>query len=76
MTVEIGTTVSWSNRDLVVHTVTSGTSNGTVGNADGVFDSGLFGGGEDFSYTFTEVGTVSYFCTPHPWMRGTITVEG
>jgi plastocyanin len=76
LTVPVGTTVTWSNQDAVVHTVTSGTSDGLVGAADGLFDSGLFGGGETFSYTFEEAGTFRYFCTPHPWMRATVTVEG
>ena len=76
LTVEAGTTITWNNQDSVVHTVTSGTSNGTVGEADGLFDSGLFGTGESFEFTFTEPGTYNYFCVPHPWMTGTITVTG
>jgi len=75
ITVAVGTTVTWTNRDAVVHTVTSGGSDGAVGQPDGIFDSGLFAGGESSSYTFTEAGTFSYFCTPHPWMTGTVTVE-
>lgn len=76
LTVAAGTTVTWRNDDAVVHTVTSGSSNGTIGEADGLFDSGLFAGGETFAYTFTEPGTYEYFCTPHPWMHGTVTVTG
>lgn len=76
LTVQVGTTVTWTNQDSVVHTVTSGVSDGSVGQADGLFDSDLFGTGEQFSYTFDEVGTFSYFCTPHPWMTATVTVEG
>jgi nitrite reductase (NO-forming) len=76
LTVSVGTTVTWTNRDQVVHTVTSGSSDGTVGQPDGLFDSGLFGVGETFQFTFTEPGTYSYFCTPHPWMQGSVTVTG
>jgi len=76
LTVTAGTTVTWTNQDPVVHTVTSGPSNGSVGTADGLFDSGLFAEGETFEYTFTEPGTYSYFCTPHPWMQATVTVTG
>lgn len=74
LTVTAGTTVTWVNEDAVVHTVTSGSSNGSLGEADGIFDSGLFGAGESFEFTFTEPGTYSYFCTPHPWMQATVTV--
>lgn len=74
LTIPAGTTVTWVNQDAVVHTVTSGTSNDSIGEPDGLFDSGLFGAGESFEYTFTERGTYTYFCTPHPWMQGTITV--
>ncbi len=76
LTVEVGTTVTWTNQDSVVHTVTSGTSDGTAGDADGIFDSGLMAEDDTFSFTFTEAGTFPYFCTPHPWMQGTVTVEG
>ncbi|MBT5206234.1 MAG: hypothetical protein HOM00_03905, partial [Acidimicrobiaceae bacterium] len=32
--------------------------------------------GDSFSHTFTEAGTFDYFCTPHPWMTGTVVVDG
>ena len=65
LTVKVGTTVTWTNKDNVRHTVTSDT---------GVFDSGLFGKDASFSFTFTEVGVFPYFCTPHPYMVATVTV--
>ena len=65
LTVKVGTTVTWTNKDTARHTVSSDT---------GVFESGLFGKGESFSYTFTEVGVFPYYCAPHPYMKGTITV--
>lgn len=73
--VPVGTTVTWRNDDSVIHTVTSGTSTGTVTTPDGVFDSGDLLPGETFSFTFTEPGSFDYFCTPHPWMVGSIVVE-
>ena len=76
LTVAVGTTVRWTNADAVAHTVTSGVSDGTLGEADGVFDSGFLEQGQTFSYTFTEAGEFDYFCTPHPWMRGKVTVTG
>jgi nitrite reductase (NO-forming) len=71
----VGTEVTWTNADSVFHTITSGESNGTIGTADGIFDSGNVEPGETFSYTFDTSGTFPYFCTPHPWMRGTVVVE-
>lgn len=72
--IELGTTVTWTNDDQVAHTVTSGESDGTVGEADGMFDSGFVDPGGTFSYTFDEPGTFAYYCTPHPWMKATVTV--
>jgi nitrite reductase (NO-forming) len=74
--VAVGATVTWTNGDLVFHTVTSGTSDGTVGSPDGTFDSGEIQPGESFSLTFDEAGTFDYFCTPHPWMQGQVEVTG
>lgn len=65
LTIKVGTTVTWTNKDAARHTVSSDT---------GIFESGLFGKGESFSYTFTEVGVFPYHCAPHPYMKGTITV--
>ena len=76
LTVSVGTTVRWTNNDSVAHTVTSGTSDGTIGTSDGIFDSSFMNSGDTFEYTFTEPGTYTYFCRPHPWMRGTVTVTG
>ncbi len=72
--VTVGTTVTWTNDDTVAHTVTSGPSDGTRGEADGLFDSGFLDAGDSFSYTFTEVGEFPYYCLPHPWMVGSVTV--
>lgn len=73
LTVEVGTTVTWTNNSNVIHTVTSGTD----GNHDGLFDSGNVAANEQFSYTFNETGTYPYFCIPHvnQGMTGTIIVE-
>jgi plastocyanin len=70
-TIEEGTTLTWVNRSNEVHTVTSG----DVGEHDGTFNSGDMSPDQEFTYTFTETGTFSYFCIPHqPHMYGTITV--
>ncbi|MDW7733221.1 MAG: cupredoxin family copper-binding protein, partial [Methanolobus sp.] len=66
ITIEPGTTIVWTNYDTAQHTVTS---------TGGIFDSGLFGEGETFEYTFTEPGTYEYFCTVHSFMEGEVVVS-
>ena len=40
------------------------------------FDSGLFSADSLWSYNFTgKSGTITYFCTIHPWMEGIVNVE-
>jgi nitrite reductase (NO-forming) len=67
LTVPVGTTVTWTNDDSAMHTVTA---------VDGSFDSGFFDNGESWSYTFDEPGEYEYYCLPHPWMRAKVVVEG
>ena len=69
ITVEIGTAVTWENEDTLMHTVTSDAQN------DELFDSGLIGVGESYTYTFDSAGSSDYYCIVHPWMVGTILVE-
>lgn len=66
LTVPIGTTVTWVNRDDDPHTVTAST---------GQFSSRGIDTGESFSRRFTAPGTFEYFCTLHPQMTATITVK-
>ncbi len=73
--VPLGGTVRWTNDDSVAHTVTSGISDGFSGTPDGNFDSGFMETGAVFMHTFDTAGTYSYYCMPHPWMRGTLLVE-
>jgi plastocyanin len=65
--VAIGTTVEVSNTDGATHTFTS---------ADGSFDTGNIAGGATATVTFDTAGTIDYFCSIHPSMTGSITVEG
>lgn len=65
ITVKVGTKVTWTNKDSVQHSAT----------ADGnSFDTGLIAQNDSASYTFKKTGTYSYHCTPHPYMKGTVTV--
>lgn len=68
ITVKKGSTVTWVNHDDIEHTVTSSDDSPVS------FDSGLFGKNETFSFTFDEAGTYQYYCTPHPYMKGTVVV--
>jgi len=64
--VAVGDTVTFTNEGAIAHTVTA-----TEG-AD--FDSGSMASGATFEFTAEKAGTVSYVCTFHPGMTGTIEV--
>ena len=73
--VHIGDIVTWTNRDSIPHTVTSGIN----GRPDGRFDSSpnfnpLILPLAAFSHTFTESGGYPYYCALHPNMIGTVIV--
>jgi len=67
ITVSVGTTLTWTNRDDIPHTVV----------ADDVqqFKSKALDTDEKFSHTFTKAGTYSYFCSIHPKMVAKVIVE-
>lgn len=67
ISVATGTTLTWTNLDLVGHTVTS---------VDGLFASSLLQNGETFGLSLDEPGTYAYFCAVHPAMTGTLEVVG
>ena len=66
LTVAVGTTVTWTNRDDIPHTVVSD---------DGVFKSKARDTDEKFSYTFDQGGTYPYHCSIHPKMTGQVVVH-
>jgi plastocyanin len=66
LTVPVGTTVTWTNRDEEPHTVTSAT---------GAFASAGLSHAETFQQTFTQPGTLTYFCALHPQMKATVVVR-
>ena len=61
-----GTTVEWTNRDPMQHSVVA---------SDSSFDSGLLDPERKFSRTFDAPGTYELFCGPHPFMRVTVVVR-
>jgi len=75
ITIEAGRTVTWTNIDNIVHTVTSGQPS-TV-DAGELFDSGLTAlimPSKSFSHKFMHPGEYSYFCRVHPTMVGEVRV--
>ena len=73
LTVKPGTSVTWTNNDSSIHTVTSGLpENGDVGT---LFDSSLINPGMTFVHIFDKQGTFDYSCTLHPFMHGQIIVK-
>jgi plastocyanin len=66
LTVSVGTTVTWTNRDDIPHTVRS---------TDDVFKSKVLDTDEKFSFTFSKAGTYPYFCSIHPKMTAKVIVQ-
>jgi len=65
--------VIWINDDNVAHTVTP--DRRAEDGYSGEFGSpGVIMPGESYEFIFTESNEVSYHCTPHPWMKGTVIV--
>jgi amicyanin len=64
LTVKVGSTVTWTNNDIVAHTVTF----------TDVANSPVLNRGDHFSRTFTKAGTYSYICSIHPFMHGMVVV--
>jgi plastocyanin len=65
-----GVEVTWTNRDEIRHTVTSG----APGQPDGRFTAALDGRGTTARVRFGEPGVYPYFCDRHQAMRGAIHV--
>ena len=66
LTVAVGQSVTWANRDDVPHTI-------VATNRD--FTSPALDTDQTFAHTFTTPGTYTYFCGIHPHMTGRITVR-
>jgi plastocyanin len=68
LTIPVGGSVTWVNRDEDVHTVTADDTPPT-------FKSAGLDTDDKFSFTFTKPGTYSYHCSVHPRMTGKIIVR-
>lgn len=78
LTIRPGTTVIWTNKDQLFHTVTGGHPKEGV---EPLFDSGLtspIAGGSRWEHKFdaASAGTFDYFCEIHPMMAGQIVAAG
>lgn len=65
LNIKVGETVTWVNTDTYAHDVVAD---------DQSFNSGNLTTGQKYSYTFTKAGTVPYYCSIHPSMKGKIIV--
>jgi plastocyanin len=66
LTVSAGTSVSWKFDDSTDHTVTAD---------DNSFTSAAMGGGKTYMHTFDTKGTLTYHCSIHPFMKGSVEVK-
>jgi len=64
--ISAGGTVTWTNNDPLVHTITAD---------DGSWDSGPIEPGQSWSRTFTQPGEYAFHCTPHPFMKSVVVVR-
>ena len=67
LTARPGQTITFTNADPIAHTSTSKT---------GAWDSGEIAPGASFSLTLQQPGTYTYQCSLHPFMTGTVIVQG
>jgi plastocyanin len=65
LTVPVGATVTWTNRDEEPHTVVAN---------DGSYHSPGMDTNGTYSYTFANPGSFDYVCSIHPFMHGTVVV--
>lgn len=66
-TIAVGTTITFTNKDNMTHTV-SETNNLFTSSAD-------MGKNDTFVFTFSSAGTYHIYCKYHPSMTATITVQ-
>ena len=68
LTIPVGTTVTWTNRDDIPHTVVSSDD-------PKAFKSKVLDTDEKFAFTFSKPGSYPYFCSVHPKMVGKVVVQ-
>lgn len=65
ITIKVGDAVTWINNETYGH---------DVKDDNGLFQSPKLATGEKYSYTYTKVGTFTYICGIHPFMKGSVVV--
>jgi 3',5'-cyclic AMP phosphodiesterase CpdA len=65
LSVAVGTAVTWTNKDDMIHTVVEN---------DGLFRSKALDTGDSFTFQFTKRGTFPYYCSVHPKMTAKVVV--
>ena len=73
ISVSAGSTVTWTNDDSTIHTVTEGTPGGA--GATPAFDSSIIAPSATWENTFDTAGEFDYYCNLHPFMVGKVTVS-
>ena len=72
---EANNRVIWENDDSTAHTVTPD-HRYDDGYSGQLLSPGVIKPGESYEFLFTEeIEEITYHCTPHPWMTGSISVE-
>lgn len=66
VTVAVGTRVTWVNNDVTTHDATADNH---------AFATGSIAPGASASVTLQSAGSITYVCTIHPGMTGTINVQ-
>jgi len=66
LTIQKGANVTWTNYDSVQHTVVSDS---------GAFSSPLLSKGDTYTHQFNSTGSFPYYCSIHPYMKGTVVVD-
>lgn len=64
-----GDTVTWTNHDSAPHNV-------VVSSGPERFTSPTLQTGQSFSFTFRQAGSYAYYCSIHPNMKASVTVQG
>jgi plastocyanin len=67
VTIAPNTTITWTNKDGMSHSVTSD---------GGTFNSGILSTNQTYPFKFTTPGTFTYHCSIHPSMTARIIVSG
>lgn len=76
LTVRVGDSIVWVNKDLFPHTATSSAAaTSAAPSASAVFDSQAIAPEQAWTYKASAKGDYAYVCLYHPTMKGTLRVR-